>query len=88
MDLEKRGVPGGFVASTEFVEAAREQAASLGFDPYKVFVTHPIQDRTDEEMQQLAEEAFNEIIAMIQEPSANKPSANKTSADKTLARRG
>ena len=67
MDLEKRGIPGGFVASTEFVEAARAQAESLGFDPFKVFGTHPIQDRTDEEMQQLAEDAFEEILGMIQE---------------------
>lgn len=65
MDLEQRGVPGGFVASTEFVEAARAQAESLGFDPHKVFVGHPIQDRTDEEMQALAEEAFEDVLAMI-----------------------
>ena len=70
MDLEKRGVPGGFVASTEFIEAAKAQAESLGFDPHKVFVTHPIQDRTDEEMQQLAEDAFEEILAMVLQSSA------------------
>ena len=67
MDLEKRGVPGGFVASTEFVEAAKAQANSLGFEPFKVFVAHPIQDRSDSEIEQLAEEAFEEILAMIQE---------------------
>ena len=66
-DLEGRGIPGGFVASTEFIEAANAQAASLGFDARRVFVTHPIQDRTDEEMQALAEEAFEEILAMILE---------------------
>ena len=65
MDLEGRGVPGGFVASTEFIEAARAQAESLGFDPHKVFVGHPIQDRTDDEMRALAEAAFEEILAMI-----------------------
>ena len=65
MDLEGRGIPGGFVASTEFIEAARAQAESLGFDPHKVFVTHPIQDRTDEEMAALADEAFEEVLAMI-----------------------
>lgn len=67
MDLEKRGIPGGFVASDEFVEAAKAQAESLGFDSRKVFVAHPIQDRTDEEMQQLAENAFEEMLAMILE---------------------
>lgn len=67
MDLESRGVPGGFVASTEFIEAARAQAESLGFDPHKVFVGHPIQDRTNEEMQALAEEAFASVMDMIRE---------------------
>ena len=67
MDLEKRGLPGGFVASTEFIEAANAQAESLGFDAHRVFVTHPIQDRTDEEMQLLAEQAFEDILAMILE---------------------
>ena len=67
MDLDSRGVPGGFIASTEFIEAAKAQAESLGFDPYKVFVGHPIQDRTDVEMQTLAEEAFEDILAMILE---------------------
>jgi hypothetical protein len=67
MDLDSRGIPGGFVASTEFIEAAKAQADSLGFDPHKVFVDHPIQDRTDAEMQILAEEAFEDILAMILE---------------------
>lgn len=65
MDLESRGIPGGFIASNEFVEAAKAQASSLGFDPMKVFVGHPIQDRTDEEMEKLAEEAFEDILKMV-----------------------
>jgi hypothetical protein len=65
MDLERRGIPGGFVASEEFVDAASAQAKSLGFDPHKVFVPHPIQDRTDEEMQHLAEQAFEDVLGLI-----------------------
>lgn len=65
MDLESRGLPGGFVATEEFVQAARAQAESLGFDPWKVFVAHPVQDRTDAEMQRLAEDAFEQVLAMI-----------------------
>ena len=65
MDLDSRGVPGGFIASREFIEAARAQATSLGFDPFKVFVGHPIQDRSDTEIESLAEEAFVDILAMI-----------------------
>jgi len=55
-----------FVASTEFVQAAETQAHSLGFDEMaRVFVAHPIQDRTDEEMRALADAAFEEIVAAV-----------------------
>lgn len=67
MDLESRGIPSGFVASTEFIQAADAQAKSLGISPASVFVPHPIQDRSDEEMTQLAKEAVDQIIAMIVE---------------------
>lgn len=65
MDLDRRGIPGGFVASEEFREAANAQAKSLGFDPTRVFVPHPIQDRTDEEMQALAEQAYDSVLALV-----------------------
>ena len=64
-DLERRGVPGVFVASTEFVEAATAQAAALGFDAARVFVAHPIQDRTDDEMRALADAALAEVVAAL-----------------------
>ena len=65
MDLDSRGVPGGFVASSEFAVAAQAQAVSLGFDPFRVFVEHPIQDRSDQEIVHLADRYFSEVIAMI-----------------------
>jgi hypothetical protein len=64
-DLESRGIPAVFVASTEFVQAAATQATALGFDPAAVFVPHPIQDRTDAEMQALADEALESILELI-----------------------
>ena len=65
MDLESRGLPSGFVASREFVDAAAAQGKSLGITPASVFVAHPIQDRTDEEMVQLALKSIDAITAMI-----------------------
>ena len=65
MDLESRGLPSGFVASQEFVDAAAAQGKSLGITPASVFVAHPIQDRTDEEMAQLALSSIDSITAMI-----------------------
>lgn len=60
-DLEERGVRATFVASTEFIDAAQVQARALGVEETGVFVAHPIQDRTDDEMRALAEEAFSRI---------------------------
>ncbi len=64
-DLELRGIPGMFVASTEFVEAAEAQGKALGFEPAACYVPHPIQDRRDDEIRALAEAAFAEILSQI-----------------------
>ena len=54
-----------FIASSEFVDAAAAQAKALGFDAARVFVAHPIQDRTDDEMRALADAAVDEIVAAL-----------------------
>ena len=64
-DLEGRGLPGMFIASTEFAEAAAAQSQALGFKPAACYVPHPIQDRSDDEIRALAEAAFDEILAQI-----------------------
>ena len=65
-DLEIRGLPGVFVASSEFVDAAIAQSTSLGYPTMaRVFVPHPIQDRTDDEMRAYADGAIDEIVAAI-----------------------
>jgi hypothetical protein len=61
-ELEMVGIPGVCVASEEFQEAAAAQAASLGFQPAVVWVAHPIQDRTDEEMRSLADAALEAVL--------------------------
>jgi hypothetical protein len=66
VDLERRGLASMFVASAEFVRAAEVQSASLGLPTLaRVFVPHPIQDRTDEEMRAYADAAFQEIVATL-----------------------
>jgi hypothetical protein len=70
-DLELRGIPGLFVASDQFVEAANAQSISLGFPAVaRVFTPHPIQDRTDEEMVSYADAVFDEIVAGLTDPTA------------------
>lgn len=67
-ELEAAGLPGVFVASSEFVAAAAAQARALGFDAARVFVPHPIQDRTDGEMRALADAAVDEVVARLVAP--------------------
>jgi hypothetical protein len=64
-DLEGLGLPGVFVASAEFVAAAAAQARALGFDPARVFVPHPIQDRTDDELRALADAAVDDVLRQL-----------------------
>jgi hypothetical protein len=63
--LEGQGVPAVFVASTEFEATAAAQARALGFEPASVFVPHPIQDRTDDEMRALADAAADEVWSRL-----------------------
>jgi hypothetical protein len=68
--LEGVGLPGVFVASAEFVVAAESQARALGFDPARVFVPHPIQDRSDDELRALADAAMDQIVEQLVSPRA------------------
>ena len=64
-DLEERGVVGVGIVSTEFTQAAVAQNAALGYDPAIVYIPHPIQDRTDDEMRRLADDAFEGILQAV-----------------------
>lgn len=64
-DLERRGIPSVFVATVQFVDGAEVQGKALGFDPAAVWVEHPIQDRTDDEMVAIADKAFDELLEQL-----------------------
>ena len=61
-DMEKRGIPSVMVASAPFEEAAQTQVNALGLDISRIFVPHPIQDRTDEEMREMVDLVFDELM--------------------------
>jgi hypothetical protein len=63
--LEALGIVTVGVATTEFQVAATSQSRALGYDPAVVFVPHPIQDRTHEEIRALAENALPSILANL-----------------------
>lgn len=58
-------MPAVGVATTEFVDAAAAQSEALGFDAAMVFVPHPIQDRTDAELAELAQDWRDRILAKL-----------------------
>jgi hypothetical protein len=60
--LEVEGLPSVMVASTEFREAVAMQASALGFEPAVVYVPHPIQDRTDDELRAMADAAVDQLL--------------------------
>ena len=53
------------VATTEFIDAAAAQSRALGTDPAYVFVPHPVQDRSDDEMRQMADDNLEAILALL-----------------------
>ena len=68
VDYEARGLPSVLVASDEFAQAAEKQAEALGMPDVArraVYVPHPIQDATDEEMRAKASVAIDAILEAI-----------------------
>ena len=64
-ELDRLGMPGCAVATVEFRDAAAAQADAMGVRPAVVFVDHPIQNRTPEELADIAERAIQPILAAI-----------------------
>jgi len=64
--FEIQGKPSVFLASSAFVDAAEAQAKALGLPAVRrIFVPHPIQDATDDEMRAKADAVVDEVIAAL-----------------------
>jgi hypothetical protein len=64
--FETQGLPTVCIASSAFEFAATAQAEALGMpDVRRVFVRHPIQDATDDEMDARADAIVDELIAAL-----------------------
>ncbi len=69
VDLEARGLPSVYIATVEFEDGGAHQARALGADPAAIFVEHPIQDRTDDEMREIADGAVDRIVSALESDS-------------------
>ena len=64
--LENLGIPAVAIATSEFMTAARAQASALGRADYDaIYVAHPIQDQTKQEIEAKAEAVLAEIHARL-----------------------
>ncbi len=77
MNLDSRGIPGVSVVTTGFTDAVEAQSKALGFDPAIVYVAHPIQNRTAEELDRLADDAIERALRLLTAATgAPRPPAN------------
>ena len=65
MNLDDRGIPGVSVVTEAFTQAVDTQSKALGFEPAVLYVPHPIQNRTAEELNALADEAAEKALKML-----------------------
>jgi hypothetical protein len=73
--LERLGIATAAVATEPFVDEALEQARVLGMPDYRmVFIPHPVQLLTLEQLHGHADRVFETIVARLTRP-ANPPAA-------------
>jgi hypothetical protein len=65
MNFDSRGIPGVSVVTTGFTDAVETQSKALGFDPAVLYVPHPIQNRTAEELNAIADAAAEKALKML-----------------------
>ena len=72
-DFDRKGLPGVSVLTNEFRQAFEVQISAIGLDAAAVYVPHPMQNRTTEELHVFAEQSIDAILAAISAPYAAPP---------------
>ena len=65
MNFDSRGIPGISVVTTGFTDAVEKQSKALGFEPAVLFVPHPIQNRTAEELKKIADDTIEPALRLL-----------------------
>jgi hypothetical protein len=66
VSFEGLGRPAVLIASSVFRDVAAAEARNLGQPAIRrVFVPHPVQDRTDDEMREMAAAVAGEVLAAL-----------------------
>jgi hypothetical protein len=51
--------------TTGFTDAVDKQSKALGFEPAVVYVPHPIQNRTADELKKIADDAIEPALRLL-----------------------
>jgi hypothetical protein len=65
MNLDQRGIPGISVVTEAFESAVEAQSKALGFEPAVLYVPHPIQNRTAEELNRIADDVVEPALKLL-----------------------
>ena len=65
MNFDSRGIPGISVVTTGFTDAVAVQSKALGFEPAVLYVPHPIQNRTADELKKIADDTIEPALRML-----------------------
>lgn len=65
MTFDAKGLPGVSIVTTEFRDAVAVQSRALGFEPAVVYVPHPVQNRTAEELAAVADAVLEPALACL-----------------------
>ena len=69
MNFDSRGIPGVSVVTTGFTDAVETQSKALGFEPAILYVPHPIQNRTADELNKIADDAAEKALKLLISPN-------------------
>ena len=74
VEFERRGLATAAVATEPFVDEALKQARLLGMPDYRmVYVPHPVQLLSADELRGYADRAFEEIVIRLTGGGVNPP---------------
>lgn len=65
MTFDAKGLPGVSIVTTEFRDAVAVQSRALGFEPAVVYVPHPVQNRSAEELAAEADAALPQVLEYL-----------------------
>lgn len=64
-DLDRKGITGVSVLTTEFRDAFEQQKQAIGLDAASVFVPHPMQNKTTAELHAFADQSAEAILENV-----------------------